>query len=327
MQFDLSLFTNPTTFNHSAAIRKTYVFMVDTRAPTNHTQTHTMAAAIANHYSARYHYHFLYFIANCPHHDTFYDDDPHEPLPCKGHRGINVPTPWMKVKGILEMLSMMDDDDRALYIDTDVLMNHSHSIDDFIQNDLINGSTLRGIAVCWDYASFWTSYALNVYRFPINSGIILFRKTKSVQVLMDKWWESVAVPSKMDRNPMDIVDERNESRWNNHALQWPFEQDRLSWIVDTQLFHEDIVLFKEDRRVHPSMSNHLTTLEDEPGHYHQFIVNYTKLVFIRQCENGYIEWYHRRVVLDGCDANFSESFLRDQIDHWSSASRLTTIHI
>ena len=250
----------------------------------------------------------------------------------------------MKVKGILHILfSMMRDGDIALYIDTDVLMNHSHSINDFITNDL-NGTfksidSFRGIAVCWDYASFWTSYARNIYSFPINTGTLLFRKSKTVEVLMQKWWESAGIPSKMDKDKssMNLVDERNEngnneSQWNhhqkplNHALQWPFEQDRLSWIVDTKLFEDDIVLFQEDQKEHPSISNHLTTLEEDPTY--EFMINYTKMVFDEECGEGHIDWYHRRVVLDGCDEGFSalsDGLLNEVLDHWLSTIRIIDI--
>ena len=308
---DLSSFSTETSLN------QIFIFMVDTRPPTNISEYHTIVASLSNYYCFKHNCQFIYYHAKC--------DNAH----CYGYENISVPAAWMKIKGILQILdTKMKDGDLAMYIDTDVLLNHSTNLQDFIANDL-NNSLIDGqpkIALCWDSGSYWTYYSENIYKYPINTGTILFYKTQTVVVLMNKWWESIVYPSKMDLNPELINDDDNDTKWTNHALNWPFEQDRLSHIVETQLFVNDIVLFKEERMIHPSISNHLTTLESSAWKQNNFIRNYAKLIFIDKCAiNTSIDWENRKVILNDCDTNVDGIAIIRLLDMW--AKRINVIQI
>ena len=226
------------------------VFMVDTRAPDKSTDYWTQGAAVGAQYCKRYDCTFKYLIATkCGE------------TACVGHKNMPVPMPWMKVKGILHELDSMEYGELALYIDSDFVMNSSTSIQYLIESELedfpvwnwhrkkmtisfgqdgrgVFGQNGKAIALCVDMGSHWTGYHEDTYIIPINTGIILFIKTKEVESLLNEWWKSMQIPSSLDRRWPEL---HNKTR--NHAMAWPWEQDRLSHIVNTGLFADNILIF------------------------------------------------------------------------------------
>ena len=226
------------------------VFMVDTRAPDKSSDYWTQGAALGAQYCKRHDCTFKYLIA------TKCDE-----TACVGHKNMPVPMPWIKVKGILHELDAMEYGELALYIDSDFVMNSSTSIQQLIESELedfpvwnwhrkkmtislgqdgrgVFGQNGKAIALCVDMGSHWTGYHEDTYIIPINTGIILFIKTKEVESLLNEWWKSMQIPSSLDRRWPEL---HNKTR--NHAMAWPWEQDRLSHIVNTGLFADNILIF------------------------------------------------------------------------------------
>ena len=242
------------TIPNQSAPGHVFVFTVDTRPPTNITNYWTQAAALGAYYCEKNECDFLYYTAKC--------DGNNRQRPCRGYKDIEVPSPWIKIKGILAMLDRMPYGDLAMYMDSDWRLNPNVSIEHFIEHDLhslpddVYGSkgvfslSDKVLAVCWENfnvhtSSPWERTANGSYKYPINSGLILFYKTSLVELFMQKWWESVQVPSALDLRG-----------GHNMAFQWPWEQDRISWMLSTGLFLDDVIYFKDSIQEHPSIGKH-----------------------------------------------------------------------
>eukprot|EP01083_Nonionella_stella_P140239 429543_1 len=295
-----------------------FVLMVDTRSPDNHTKSHTITASIANYYCALHHCEFIYYVIKC---------SMAKQMLCFGYRNISVPVQWMKVKGILHMLhTKMNYGDLALYVDTDFVFNHNTSLSDFISKDInINDQTFDQLALCWDYASYWSRISRKTYKYPINSGIILFYKTISVELIMQKWWQSVQIPSTLDKVPK-VHPKTGEKTFVNHAFDWPYEQDRLSYLVSTGLFKDDVVLFKETYVDKLSIGWHLAMIK---GPKILFVVNASKMTFIPQCKSAklFVSAHANEIQLNHCDKSVTDSYLMQSIDKWKDSIQVTYIEV
>ena len=208
-------------------------FIVDNRVPNNVTKYWTQPAALGARYCEKHHCTFKYILPKCQRVEIKKDNK--GKATCPGYKNISAPPAWMKVKGILHVLNELEYGEVALYIDSDVALKPETSVQQFIDRDLLDyphfgqngkgvfGQNGKAIALQHDWRSWWTGYHKKTYIVPINTGMILFMKTRLSEVVLQEWWKSIQLNSSLDRRWPEL---KNETK--NHAMSWPWEQDRMS---------------------------------------------------------------------------------------------------
>jgi len=160
---------------------------------------------------------------------------------CKGHEGTEVHPIWTKVAAMQMAMKYAREGDLIFFIDSDATMDvtalhlPAHLAAPSI-GDWINKPD-KSILVPCDCYSFWTQVAHNVYGLPVNTGLLGLKARPRTLHILDVWWKS-----------MEIVTPLQE--WWNHDFrkQWPYEQERLTWMINTGDYVDDIDVIQKKMR-------------------------------------------------------------------------------
>ena len=140
------------------------------------------------------------------------------------HGKLSLAPAWCKVKAMIEANAMLPRARAFLYMDSDAFITVNYSMTDvlaYIRKDLKWNTTAKPLALNQDGPGWACKNAMKLgYHYCLNSGTLLWLKSKASLMALKTWWDLAAEP--YDRG-------RFTSKWRQ---AWPWEQAQLYKVHD-----------------------------------------------------------------------------------------------